>query len=349
MSGGVSLAVWMGGVAREINLLQQASNLRQPRSAERTGRCRPGPDWDDKCRELYRKLLTLLDVTVTTDVLSGTSAGGINAALLGLASVTGADLGGLRDLWLTTGSMDMLLRDPGEPNPPSLMQGDKVLFSQLDRGIKDFYEHRSDRFRSRDPVGTTVFITTTMMTGETSRFTDDYGTLVPDVDHHGLFTFDENALGANGNEPDLTALALAARSSASFPGAFEPSFVPIGSSIAASSGVPEHPDMADYANMTRSHWAADGGLLANRPLTPLLAKVFAQPATGQVRRVLAFVVPDGGGASRAAAADRPRRRVEEPADHGGRAEGGPGGPAEPVDRQRPGGHPRPQRADQCPP
>ena len=53
--------------------------------------------------------------------------------------------------------------------------------------------------------------------------------------------------------------------------------------------------MADFANMTRSHWVADGGLLANRPLTPLLAEVFAQPATGQVRRVLAFVVPDGGG------------------------------------------------------
>ena len=29
--------------------------------------------------------------------------------------------------------------------------------------------------------GTTVLITTTMMSGETSRFTDDYGTLVPDV------------------------------------------------------------------------------------------------------------------------------------------------------------------------
>ena len=56
--------------------------------------------------------------------------------------------------------------------------------------------------------------------------------------------------------------------------------------------------MADFANMTRSHWVADGGLLANRPLTPLLAKVFSQPATGQVRRVLAFVVPDGGGTPR---------------------------------------------------
>ena len=29
MSGGVSLAVWMGGVAREMNLLQQASNRRR--------------------------------------------------------------------------------------------------------------------------------------------------------------------------------------------------------------------------------------------------------------------------------------------------------------------------------
>ena len=33
MSGGVSLAVWMGGVAREVNLLQQASNVRQHESA----------------------------------------------------------------------------------------------------------------------------------------------------------------------------------------------------------------------------------------------------------------------------------------------------------------------------
>ena len=315
MSGGVSLAVWMGGVAREMNLLQQASNRRRSQN-DRSGsdgaqadagirqaaddRAGNGPasDWDARCRELYLKLLKLLNVTVRTDVLSGTSAGGINAALLGLSSVTGIDLGGLRDLWLTTGSMDMLLRDPGEPNPPSLMQGDKVLFSQLYRGIKDFCDSapRYEAPAARPPASTTVFITTTMSSAETSRFTDDYGTLVPDVDHHGLFTFDEQALRAAEGKPELiAALALAARSSASFPGAFEPSYVPISSSIGSASGVPEHPDMAAFANMTRSHWVADGGLLANRPLTPLLAKVFSQPATGQVRRVLAFVVPDGGG------------------------------------------------------
>src|ERR1035438_3033903 len=172
MSGGVSLAVWMGGVAREVNLLQQASNVRQhecaadPGVRTRTPGAGPdvpgaGPDtpgaagetpaaatgrpadtdWDGRCRDLYLRLLRCLDLTVTVDVLAGTSAGGINAALLGLSSAAGADLAMLRDLWLTTGSMDLLLRDPGEKAPPSLMQGDKVLFTQLARGIEGFY-HR---------------------------------------------------------------------------------------------------------------------------------------------------------------------------------------------------------------
>ena len=330
MSGGVSLAVWMGGVAREVNLLQQASNFRLNETGSRppgrppgtVGTAAPGdgpdsahaPDWDAKSRDLYLKLLRLLDVKVTVDVMSGTSAGGVNAALLGLSSAAGVDLGGLRDLWLTTGSMDLLLRDPGEPDPPSLMQGDKVLFSQLASGIRQLYEdgRRDTRLAPPpDSVDTTVFITTTMMSGETSRFTDDYGTLVPDVDHHGLFTFGQETLASDAGE-SLTALALAARSSASFPGAFEPSFVPINCRIGSSQGIPDRPDMAGFANMTRSHWVADGGLLANRPLTPLLASVFSQPARGQVRRVLAFVVPDGGGTSSPAAQPAPAKFAQLP-------------------------------------
>jgi patatin-related protein len=314
MSGGVSLAVWMGGVAREMNLLQQASNSRvnenaseplaQPPGTDRAASSgdgsvgASGPAWDGQSRNLYLKLLRLLDVKVTVDVLSGTSAGGVNAALLGLSSAAGVDLAKLRDLWLVTGSMDALLRDPGEKNPPSLMQGDKVLFNGLNQGISDLYNngrHDPSLAPPERVLDTTVFITTTMMSGETSRFTDDYGTLVPDVDHHGLFTFGQDALAPKVGRPSLTALALAARSSASFPGAFEPSFVPINSQIDAMKGIPQRPDMVGFANMTRSHWVADGGLLANRPLTPLLAQVFSQPASGQVRRVLAFVVPDGGG------------------------------------------------------
>src|ERR1035438_8527735 len=82
MSGGVSLAVWMGGVAREVNLLQQASNVRQHESAADpgvrtrtpgTGPDAPGTgpgsvadtDWDGRCRDLYLRLLRCLDLTVS--------------------------------------------------------------------------------------------------------------------------------------------------------------------------------------------------------------------------------------------------------------------------------------------
>ena len=108
MSGGVSLAVWMGGVAREINLLQQASRSLQrdpgpvldqavrptpggpdgstPAAAGAPARDGAGADsgrgpvppagWDAQVRSLYRGLLDCLDITVTVDVLAGTGAGG---------------------------------------------------------------------------------------------------------------------------------------------------------------------------------------------------------------------------------------------------------------------------------
>ena len=302
MTGGVSLAVWMGGVAREVNLLQQASDSRPREDGVTTPWARPKAQsrWDVEVRGLYRRLLELLDVTVTVDVLSGTSAGGINAALLGMSNAGGADLAGLRDLWLTAGSMEDLLRDPGEKNPPSLMQGDQVLYARLLDGIRKIHNGRM----SCGPIpecrrSTTVYITTTMMSGEVGTFSDDYGTLVSDVNHHGLFTFDQDALAPDveaSRAQSLTALALAARSSASFPGAFEPSFIPIGESSSAAPGKPERPDMSSYANMTRSHFVADGGLLANRPISPLLSAVFARPADREIRRILAYVVPDSGGA-----------------------------------------------------
>src|SRR3984893_10345444 len=78
MTGGVSLAIWMAGVAREINLLAHASQWR------RVGGTFPtdsglSPE-AAAALKLYAELIDLLDMVVDVDVLSGTSAGGINAA-----------------------------------------------------------------------------------------------------------------------------------------------------------------------------------------------------------------------------------------------------------------------------
>jgi patatin-related protein len=269
MSGGVSLAVWMGGVARELNLLTEASN----RSAAGPGE-QPG---DTAVRALYRKLLDMLHVTVSIDVLAGTSAGGINAALLGLAAVGRCDLAGLRRFWIDDGSLTRLLRDPRVADPPSLLQGDGRLLADLRSGIGAIMRPPPD-----DPPPTDVFVTTTLLSAETTCFTDDYGTVIAAADHHGLFHFTQDDLCGD----ILGPLSLAARSSASFPGAFEPSFVPRGAKADDA-----HPDMAGFSNLTVPHWAADGGLMDNNPIGPLLQTVFERSAGRQVRRALLYVVP----------------------------------------------------------
>ncbi len=296
MSGGVSLAVWMGGVAREINLLTQASDLRRRGPDEVAVPALAGPSAGDlalRVRDLYGQLLDLVDITASVDVLSGTSAGGVNAAILGLANARRLDIGSLRDLWLEAGAFDQLLRDPqADHNPPSLLKGDGQLLAALRKGLNALTGGNSGPASGHQARETTVHITTTLLHGQNGQFSDDYGNSVGDSDNHGLFTFTADDLLA----PDITgALALAARSSASFPGAFEPSFVPIGGSV--TEGEPKgmqgwHPDMQDFTgNIMQSAWVADGGLLANRPLGPMLQSVMARTTDREVRRVLLYVVP----------------------------------------------------------
>jgi patatin-related protein len=309
MTGGVSLAIWMAGVTREINLLSQASQWR------RVGEPFPADCKLTKqsaaCLKLYRELIDLLDVVVDVDVLSGTSAGGINAALLASSRVTGSDLGGLRGLWLDLGALTDLLRNPRDKHTPSLLYGDERMFATLAEQIpkleKGPFPPAEFPGGARRPP-TTLYITTTLLTGETSRFTDSFGTLVQDVDRRGLFTFTEADLAA----PDTDrALALAARSSASFPVAFEPSYLPFTDTTAKRGCVPARPAMARFTNVTRSHWAVDGGLLDNRPIDVLLKRIFARAARRPVRRVLLFVVPSSGPAPHLAAA-APRDDPNEP-------------------------------------
>jgi len=103
MNGGVSLAVWMGGVALELDRLVKAGGGSGP----------------------YADLLRLTGCTARVDVVSGTSAGGVNGAALALAQVNRfADLASLRDVWVEQGRIEALLRQPFRGAPSSLLKGD---------------------------------------------------------------------------------------------------------------------------------------------------------------------------------------------------------------------------------
>ena len=112
----------------------------------------------------------------SVDVLSGTSAGGINAAILGLANVQRFDLDGLRNCGSTKGRWAAC--PAARPTRrPSLLYGDQALLSGPAGGPAEAGRQGAGE-PGRGPDPTRVFLTTTLLAGEASRFTDEYGTLV---------------------------------------------------------------------------------------------------------------------------------------------------------------------------
>jgi hypothetical protein len=122
ITGGVILAIWMAVVAREINLLAQASQWRSARGTFST-HSRLTKE-SAACLKPCAELVDLRDMVVDVDTLSGTSARGIDAALLASSRVTRSDLGGLRDLWLDLGASTDLPRDPRDKNTLAPEKGD---------------------------------------------------------------------------------------------------------------------------------------------------------------------------------------------------------------------------------
>ncbi len=300
MTGGASLAVWMGGVATEINLAAGARD-----HASIGG---PADPTDAAVAARYARLLAILDVEIAVDVLAGTSAGGINAAMLGFAIARRADLAPLRDLWLSLGSLDAMMRTPADRAFPSLLRGDAVVLPALHTAFSAVAATAPPQHRHATRP-TSMFVTTTIVRGEVVEHTDSLGGTMYDVDYRGLFVFGTPDLTDPGAIPRL---ALAARASSAFPGAFEPAWVPVGCPVDDA-----HPDMAAYVNSARSFHASDGGILVNRPIGPALAAIFDRPAERQVRRVLTYVVPSA----------RPAQLLPRPPAHGAPGAGSPPLPA----------------------
>lgn len=289
-NGGVSLAVWMGGVAHEIN--------------ELTGE-----------GATYAPLLDLLGVRARADVISGTSAGGINGAALALAQTNSAtDLRDLRAVWAEQGRLETLLHRPFTGDPVSLLRGEEVFLPELTRALHRLATPWRPRPVEERPVDLTV--TATLLDGVTLEETDSLGQPLTQDRHDVQLCFTRTVDGAGrvhddfaapGQEGPLgpaprgevvAALGLAARASAGFPVAFEPTLLPVDPAVP----VPGRPDMAPYASWRaepgadgtrpdRSRYAVDGGLLNNTPTQLALAAIERMRAELVVDRVMLLVVP----------------------------------------------------------
>src|SRR5438132_3020502 len=108
--GGVSLAVYMHGVTKEILKLVRASREYHATTSPQSR----GKLYDDVAVkradqvdtervyfDLLRQIGRSLDLRVVVDIIAGASAGGINGVILARALAHDLNIDPLRDFWLT--------------------------------------------------------------------------------------------------------------------------------------------------------------------------------------------------------------------------------------------------------
>ena len=304
--GGVSLAVYENGVTRCFyDLIKE--------------------------RGAFGPLLKLLGSRAEVDVISGTSAGGINGLILAAALESGQDFADSAAIWRELGDFGELLRGVYDRNAgSSLLRGETRYRNELIKGFTKFCTRARDF--SEYPGEIDLFLTGTELDGTIITVTDDQGHEIADKTHRAVFHLKHRPgrrhLGLSGTNRSGDAgrlaeqahvLAALARITSCFPAAFPPFSVKempeqyqekILDAMNATAGRrPTKTRQQDgdgckkrkAENETDSDLKPpysldtpflDGGLLDNKPFGHALNAIFYRMPTGLVDRRLFFVEPD---------------------------------------------------------
>ncbi|MFM5916596.1 MAG: patatin-like protein [Novosphingobium sp.] len=340
--GGVSLAVYMHGVIKEIWKLTRASRSFHGGEGALSG-----------TETVYEKLLRQIEhqsklrLKVLTDIIAGASAGGINGIFLAQAIHSGQSLEPLTDLWLERADVEVLidpdarpwsriakfwamplvywlLKRPGNvvsasvaPETRSEVRGK---LSRLIRsrwfeppfgglGFSRLLAEALDAMRKGSvsepllPPGHPIdlFVTTTDFKGHPEILRLHSPAMIEESEHRVSIGFRSPAPKEGGH--DLSApleLVLAARATASFPGAFPALQLKEIDALAAERGdpwhsrtafieriMPEHSHLGD----TDSVALIDGSVLVNAPFADAMNVLRDRPAQREVDRRFVYIDP----------------------------------------------------------
>ncbi|WP_288412999.1 patatin-like protein [uncultured Sphingomonas sp.] len=257
--GGISLAVYMHGVVKEVWHIARASRAMQDDGETLGGSA-------GVYQTMLHELATLsgIRLRVLVDIVAGASAGGINGVFLAHAVATGQSLDPLTELWLEGADIEALL-DPAQAPSSALSrpwarpvawmalgrEGEDV--SSVDIAARDELRAKLDRFvRARwfeppfggramvdmllnafeamaaGPVGPRLlppgqpldlFVTVTDFAGHPELLRLNSPREVVETEHRIVIGFSDHGQGPLADPAELV---FAARATSSFPGAFPP-------------------------------------------------------------------------------------------------------------------------------
>ncbi|SMO93965.1 patatin-like protein [Paracoccus laeviglucosivorans] len=292
--GGTSLAIYMHGVSQEL--------LRMVRGSAEI----PLDDLDPVER-IYRELSVTMPMPNTPeprgrcrfviDIISGTSAGGINGVALAKALVCGnRDLSALCKAWTDQAAIGNLLNDSrsrARGKTSSLLDGEKMFNVLLDT-----LKQMSDERTSQPLVGNMLdlCVTATDLAGRRLPIQLSGGAVYEPV-HKSVFRFSyeqpdpdagDTDDGLDDFAPEMDPmLAFAARCTSSFPVAFAPMrYTDMPQNLQNEKFRRFFPD-ADFA--MRSY--ADGGYLDNRPFSHAIDLIPIRASHLPGQRKLLFIDP----------------------------------------------------------
>lgn len=258
--GGISLAVYMHGITKEVWHLARASRASRHEAPS-----------EGSTEKVYRSLIEEIEgsgirLRVLVDIVSGASAGGINAVFLAQAIATGQSLDPLTQLWLEHADIEALLAPTQAPShkfakiwaaPIAWIFANraKAVDETVEAGARDEVRRKLERFvRSRwfePPFGgkqlmhtildafdamakspaesrllpggqpLDLFVTVTDFRGHRERLRLNSPPQVMETEHRLVFSFTDQGLPHSRFAQPIE-LAFAARASSSFPGAFPP-------------------------------------------------------------------------------------------------------------------------------
>jgi patatin-related protein len=339
MYGGVSLAIYINGVANELYEMACATPKTKV-DGEVSG-----------TRGIYRKASFLLNdkelckryvahvddpeavpdpfdkqffdgqpprTRFIVDVISGTSAGGINGAFLAKALANGQQFSPLKDLWIEEGNIESLLNDDAsydgiayakksDSAPQSLLNSDRMYIKLLE-AFRSMNDANIPKVEGESPLVDEIdlYMTTTDIRGSLVplRLFDGvtYEKRFKQVYHFQYATANGEEFPHHFTEGYAPFLAFAARCTSSFPYAFEPMTVDDAERLCEAKR--ESADFGDWKpfftglsdnDMMKGGWKArafgDGGYLDNKPFSYVVEALSWRLGELPMDRKLIYVDP----------------------------------------------------------